>query len=40
MHGGNRMHDEYHVIRHIFNLETVNTHDGTHDVQAFILGQA
>jgi glutaryl-CoA dehydrogenase len=40
MHGGNGIHDEYHVIRHIINLETVNTYEGTHDVHALILGRA
>src|SRR5437867_2564875 len=38
MHGGNGIHDEYHVIRHMINLETVNTYEGTHDVHALILG--
>ncbi len=40
MHGGNGIHDEYHVIRHMTNLETVNTYEGTHDVHALILGRA
>ena len=40
MHGGNAIHDEYHVIRHMINLETVNTYEGTHDVHALILGRA
>jgi len=40
MHGGNGIHDEYHVIRHMINLETVNTYEGTHDVHALILGRA
>ena len=40
MHGGNGIHDEYHVIRHMINLETVNTYEGTHDVHAIILGRA
>ena len=38
MHGGNGIHDEYHVIRHMINLETVNTYEGTHDVHALIFG--
>ncbi|MCA3309618.1 MAG: acyl-CoA dehydrogenase [Roseomonas sp.] len=40
MHGGNGIVDEYHVIRHVMNLETVNTYEGTHDVHALILGRA
>lgn len=40
MHGGNGISDEYHVIRHLMNLETVNTYEGTHDVHALILGRA
>ena len=40
MHGGNGIHDEYHVMRHMINLETVNTYEGTHDVHALILGRA
>ena len=40
MHGGNGIHDEYHVIRHVMNLEAVNTYEGTHDVHALILGRA
>jgi glutaryl-CoA dehydrogenase len=40
MHGGNGISDEYHVIRHLLNLETVNTYEGTHDVHALILGRA
>jgi len=40
MHGGNGIHDEYHVMRHMANLETVNTYEGTHDVHALILGRA
>ncbi len=39
MHGGNGISDEYHVIRHMVNLETVNTYEGTHDVHALILGR-
>ncbi len=39
MHGGNGISDEYHVIRHMMNLETVNTYEGTHDVHALILGR-
>ncbi|XP_022915050.1 glutaryl-CoA dehydrogenase, mitochondrial [Onthophagus taurus] len=38
--GGNGIHDEYHVIRHLVNLETVNTYEGTHDIHALILGRA
>ncbi|MBK6982714.1 MAG: acyl-CoA dehydrogenase [Betaproteobacteria bacterium] len=40
MHGGNGVADEYHVIRHVLNLEAVNTYEGTHDVHALILGRA
>ena len=40
MHGGNGVADEYHVIRHVLNLESVNTYEGTHDVHALILGRA
>lgn len=40
MHGGNGIHEEYHVMRHAQNLETVNTYEGTHDVHALILGRA
>lgn len=40
MHGGNGIADEYHVIRHMINLETVNTYEGTHDIHALILGRA
>ena len=40
MHGGNGISDEYHVIRHAMNLETVNTYEGTHDIHALILGRA
>jgi len=40
IHGGNGIVDEYHVIRHVMNLETVNTYEGTHDVHALILGRA
>ena len=40
MHGGNGIQDEYHVIRHVLNLEAVNTYEGTHDVHALILGRA
>lgn len=38
--GGNGVSDEYHVIRHVMNLEAVNTYEGTHDVHALILGRA
>ena len=38
--GGNGISDEYHVIRHVMNLETVNTYEGTHDIHALILGRA
>jgi len=40
MHGGNGVADEYHVIRHMMNLEAVNTYEGTHDIHALILGRA
>jgi glutaryl-CoA dehydrogenase len=40
MHGGNGISDEFHVIRHMLNLETVNTYEGTHDIHALILGRA
>ena len=40
MHGGNGIHEEFHVMRHLMNLETVNTYEGTHDVHALILGRA
>jgi glutaryl-CoA dehydrogenase len=40
MHGGNGIADEYHVIRHVMNLEAVNTYEGTHDIHALILGRA
>lgn len=40
IHGGNGISDEYHVIRHVMNLESVNTYEGTHDVHALILGRA
>ena len=40
MHGGNGISGEFHVIRHMVNLETVNTYEGTHDVHALILGRA
>lgn len=40
MHGGNGISGEFQVIRHMMNLETVNTYEGTHDVHALILGRA
>ena len=40
MHGGNGISDEFHVMRHVCNLETVNTLEGTHDIHALILGRA
>merc|ERR1712151_637869 len=40
MLGGNGIVDEYHVMRHVMNLEAVNTYEGTHDVHALILGRA
>lgn len=39
MHGGNGVSDEFHVIRHVMNLEAVNTYEGTHDIHALILGR-
>jgi glutaryl-CoA dehydrogenase len=40
MHGGNGVADDYHVVRHMMNLEAVNTYEGTHDIHALILGRA
>jgi glutaryl-CoA dehydrogenase len=40
MHGGNGISAEFHVMRHVANLETVNTYEGTHDIHALILGRA
>ncbi len=40
MHGGNGIHEDYQVMRHMVNLETVNTYEGTHDVHTLILGRA
>src|SRR5438094_10210165 len=40
MHGGNGISDEFHVMRVMCNLETVNTYEGTHDIHALILGRA
>lgn len=40
MHGANGVSDEFHVIRHVMNLESVNTYEGTHDIHALILGRA
>jgi glutaryl-CoA dehydrogenase len=40
MHGGNGISDEYHVIRHVMNMEVINTLEGTHDIHALILGRA
>lgn len=40
MHGGNGIAESFHVIRHVLNLETVNTYEGTHDIHALILGRA
>lgn len=40
MHGGNGISDEFHVIRHVMNLESVNTYEGTNDIHALILGRA
>jgi glutaryl-CoA dehydrogenase len=40
MHGANGISDEYHVMRHLMNLEAVNTYEGTHDIHALILGRA
>ena len=39
MHGGNGIVDEFHVIRHLMNLETVNTYEGTHDIHNLIIGR-
>jgi glutaryl-CoA dehydrogenase len=39
MHGGNGIADEFHIIRHVMNLEAVNAYQGTHDVHALILGR-
>ena len=40
IHGANGVSDEYHVIRHVMNLEAVNTYEGTHDIHALILGRS
>jgi glutaryl-CoA dehydrogenase len=40
IHGGNGISDEFHVMRHLCNLEAVNTYEGTHDIHALILGRA
>jgi glutaryl-CoA dehydrogenase len=40
MHGGNGIADDYHVVRHMLNLEAVNTYEGTHDIHALVLGRA
>jgi len=40
MHGGNGISDEFHIIRHVMNLEAVNTYEGTHDIHALILGRS
>ncbi len=40
MHGANGIHEDFHVMRHLINLETVNTYEGTHDIHALILGRA
>mgnify|MGYP003313198534 FL=1 len=40
MYGGNGISDEYHIIRHMMNLEAVNTYEGTHDIHALILGRS
>jgi glutaryl-CoA dehydrogenase len=40
MHGGNGIADDFHVIRHMLNLEAVNTYEGTHDIHALVLGRA
>ncbi len=40
MLGGNGVSDEYHVIRHVMNLEAVNTYEGTHDIHGLIVGRA
>ena len=40
MHGGYGISDEYHDIRHMLNLEAVNTYEGTHDIHALVLGRS
>ena len=40
MHGGNGIADDFHVVRHMLNLEAVNTYEGTHDIHALVLGRA
>jgi glutaryl-CoA dehydrogenase len=40
MHGGNGIAEDFQVMRHMVNLETVNTYEGTHDIHALILGRA
>jgi glutaryl-CoA dehydrogenase len=40
MHGANGVADDYHVVRHMLNLEAVNTYEGTHDIHALVLGRA
>ena len=40
MLGGNGISDEYHIIRHVLNLEAVNTYEGTHDIHGLIIGRA
>jgi glutaryl-CoA dehydrogenase len=40
MHGGNGISQDFHIFRHLMNLETVNTYEGTHDVHALILGRS
>ena len=40
MHGGNGISDEYHIIRHMVNMEVINTLEGTHDIHTLILGRA
>jgi glutaryl-CoA dehydrogenase len=40
MHGGNGISQDFHVFRHLMNLETVNTYEGTHDIHALILGRS
>ena len=40
MHGGNGISEDFKVMRHMINLETVNTYEGTHDIHALILGRA
>jgi len=40
IHGGNGISEDYHIMRHSMNLETVNTYEGTHDIHALILGRA